>query len=182
LTWDIQDGKPTLTEFGYKAHSGEVDMPAEYGGGKFRDGGNQMNNSTLNLSMINPETGEPYNHIMWTSYLNHEPNPVTKSWREAMGALTTKEYVIKHNKVAVQPAYFSEQPPAEEPSDIKQKKAEVGKVIKEYSWKIMFAKNDDEFINLKTQMISKAKGLGYDDVLNWEVENYEKTVGAALKK
>ena len=70
----------------------------------------------------------------------------------------------------------------EKPSDIKQKHGEVGKVIKEYSWKMMFAKGDNEFSSLKQQMISKAKGLGYDDVVKWEVDQYEKTVGAALKK
>ncbi|RCW49651.1 extracellular solute-binding protein [Paenibacillus prosopidis] len=182
LMWDIQDGKPTLTEFGYKAITNSVNMPDEYGGGLFKDGGNQINNSTLNLSTINPETGEPYDHTMWTSYLENNPNPVTKSWRDAMGALTVKEYVVNNNKVAVQPPYFSEQARMEEPSDIKQKKAEVGKVIKEYSWKMMFAKDDNQFASLKEDMVSKAKGLGYDEVLKWQVENYEKTVGAALKK
>ncbi|MGF7030875.1 putative aldouronate transport system substrate-binding protein [Paenibacillus mucilaginosus] len=182
LLWDIQDGKPTLTEFGYKAVTNSVDMPAEYGGGLFKDGGNQINNSTIALSTINPETGEPYDYTMWTSYLNKNPNPVTKSWRDAMGALTIKDYVVKNNKVVVKPPYFSEQAPMEEPSGIKQKKAEVGKVIKEYSWKMMFAKDDNEFASLKEAMISKAKGLGYDEVIKFQVENYEKTVGAALKK
>ncbi|QYR22646.1 ABC transporter substrate-binding protein [Paenibacillus sp. sptzw28] len=182
LLWDIVDGKPTLTEFGYKAVSNSVDMPAEYGGGLFKDGVNQMNNRTVNLSMINPETGEPYDYSMWTSYLNNNPNPVTKSWRDAMDALTVKDYVVKNNKVAVQPPYFSDKAKTQEPSDIKQKKAEVGKVIKEYSWKMMFAKNDNEFASLKEAMVSKAKGLGYDDVIKFQVDNYEKTVGAALKK
>ena len=134
------------------------------------------------MSTINPETGEPYDYTMWTSYLENNPNPVTKSWRDAMGELTVKDYVVKNNKVAVQPPYFSEQARTEEPSDIKQKKAEVGKVIKEYSWKMMYAKDDNEFASLKEDMVSKAKGLGYDEVIKWQVENYEKTVGAALKK
>ncbi|WP_028611529.1 ABC transporter substrate-binding protein [Paenibacillus harenae] len=182
LMWDIQDGKPTLTEFGYKAITNSVNMPDEYGGGLFKDGGNQINNSTLNLSTINPETGEPYDHTMWTSYLENNPNPVTKSWRDAMGELTVKDYVVKNNKVAVQPPYFSEQARTEEPSSIKQKKSEVGKVIKEYSWKMMYAKDDNEFTRLNEEMVSKAKGLGYDEVVKWQAENYEKTVGAALKK
>lgn len=182
LMWDIQDGKPTLTEFGYKAITNSVNMPDEYGGGLFQDGVNKINNSTLNLSTINPETGEPYDYTMWTSYLENNPNPVTKSWRDAMGELTVKDYVVKNNKAAVQPPYFSEQARTEEPSGIKQKKAEVGKVIKEYSWKMMYAKDDNEFASLKEKMVSKAKGLGYDEVIKWQVENYEKTVGAALKK
>jgi putative aldouronate transport system substrate-binding protein len=182
LIWDIKDGKPTLTDFGYKAVTGSAKMPDEYGGGQYSDGFFQANNSTISKSMINPETGEPYDYAMWTSYLNHNPDPVTKSWRDAMGALTVRDYVVKNNKVAVAPAYASTQAPVEQPADIKQKNSEVGKVIKEYSWKMMFAKDDNEFNSLKQQLITKAKGLGYDDVVKWDVEQYEKTVGAALKK
>ena len=46
----------------------------------------------------------------------------------------------------------------------------------------MFAKDDNEFNSLKQQLVTKAKGLGYDEVVKWQVEQYEKTVGAALKK
>ncbi|MDQ0886374.1 putative aldouronate transport system substrate-binding protein [Paenibacillus sp. V4I9] len=182
LIWDIKDGKPTLTDFGYKAITNSVNMPDEYGGGLYKDGVNQINNATISKSMINPETGEPYDYTMWTSYLNHNPDPVTKSWRDAMGALTVRDYVVKNNQVAVAPEYSSSEAPAEQPADIKQKNSEVGKVIKEYSWKLMFAKDDNEFNSLKQQLITKAKGLGYDDVVKWQVDKYEKTVGAALKK
>ncbi|WP_082614773.1 ABC transporter substrate-binding protein [Paenibacillus sp. Soil787] len=182
LIWDIKDGKPTLTDFGYKAITNSVNLPDEYGGGLYKDGTNQINNTTISTSMTNPETGEPYDYTLWTSYLNHNPDPVVKSWRDTMGSLTMKDYVVKHNQALVQPAFFNGQPPASEPSDIKQKHGEVGKVIKEYSWKMMFAKDDNEFSSLKQQMIAKAKGLGYDDVVKWEVDQYEKTVGAALKK
>ncbi|MDQ0901106.1 MULTISPECIES: ABC transporter substrate-binding protein [unclassified Paenibacillus] len=182
LIWDIKDGKSTLTDFGYKAIVNSVNMPDEYGGGLYKDGTNQINNSTISRSMNNPETGEPYDYTMWTSYLNHNPDPVTKSWRDAMGALTVKDYVVKHNQVAVAPAYNSSVAAVDQPADIKQKNSEVGKVIKEYSWKLMFAKNDNEFNSLKQQLITKAKGLGYDEVVKWQVDQYEKTVGAALKK
>ena len=38
LIWDIKDGKPTLTDFGYKAITNSVNMPDEYGGGLYKDG------------------------------------------------------------------------------------------------------------------------------------------------
>ena len=64
------------------------------------------------MSMINPETGEPYDYTMWTSYLNHNPDPVMKSWRDAMGALTVRDYVVKNNQVAVAPEYSNSEAPA----------------------------------------------------------------------
>ena len=43
-----------------------------------------------------------------------------------MGSLTMKDYVVKHNQVLVQPAYFNGQAAGAEPSDIKQKHGRSG--------------------------------------------------------
>ncbi|MDQ0062903.1 ABC transporter substrate-binding protein [Paenibacillus harenae] len=184
LLWDLNSkGKPELTDLGYKAlPANNVPIPDQYGGGNFKDGTNQLNNATLALTMINPETGEPYDYTLWTSYLEHNPDPVTKSWSDAMGVLTQKQYVVKHDLISVHPAFFNGKPPAEEPADIKLKRGEVGKVIKQYSWQMMFAKSDDQFNKLKQDMMTKAKGLGYDDVIKWQADQYENTVATMYKK
>ena len=44
----------------------------------------------------------------------------------------------------------------------------VGSVVKQYSWKMIYAKSADEFNSLKDEMISKAKGLGYDKMVSLE--------------
>ncbi|WP_199621462.1 extracellular solute-binding protein [Paenibacillus alkalitolerans] len=178
LAWDIDDkGKPYVTEYGWKALPANAEpVPEEYGGGTFKDGMNQINNTTLKMSTINPETEEPYDYNLWTSTLNHDPDPVTKSWREAMGVMTPKEYFEKNNKMAVMKAIFTGSAPATPPADIQQKTSEIGKVIKEYSWKMVFAKNEDEYNKLKAELISKAKGLGYDDVVKYNVDETTKTV------
>lgn len=177
LTWDIKDGKPYVTDFGWKAlPSNDVQVPAEYGGGSFKDGISQINNTTITKSMINPETGEPYDYTLWKSTLEHNPDPVTKSWRDSMGVMTPKDYLVKNNMVAVVKETFTGSAPTPLPSDIQQKQSEIGKIIKEYSWKMIFAKTDAEFNNLKQQMVSKAKGLGYDSVVAWEIDQTKKTV------
>ncbi|WP_219638851.1 ABC transporter substrate-binding protein [Cohnella sp. CFH 77786] len=178
LAWDIgKDGKPALTDFGKKATAnGDTPIPAQYGGGTWKNGVSALNNATLATSQINPNTGEPYDYNLWKSTLTANPDPVTKSWREAMGVTTSKELFVKNNQIAVTKPFFNGQPAAQEPSDIKLKHSQVGKVIKEYSWKMMFAKNQGEFDQLKQQMDQKAKGLGYDDVVNWEVQQTKNTV------
>ncbi|MET3849058.1 MULTISPECIES: ABC transporter substrate-binding protein [unclassified Paenibacillus] len=183
LAWDIgKDGKPVLTDFGKKATTnGDTPVPAQYGGGTWRNGVSQLNNSTLTTSQINPNTGAPYDSNLWNSTLTANPDPVTKSWREAMGVTTSKELFVKNNQVAVTKPFFNGQPSAQEPSDIKLKHTQVGKVIKEYSWKMMFAKDQSEFDQLKQQMVQKAKGLGYDDVVNWEVQQTKNTVFTMYK-
>ncbi|MBD0383212.1 extracellular solute-binding protein [Paenibacillus sedimenti] len=180
LAWDIKDGKPFVTEYGWKALPANAEpVPAEYGGGTFKDGTNQINNTTLKNSMIHPETKEPYDYNLWNSTLTHNTNPADKSWREAMGVLTPKEYFVKHNMVAVQKPVFTGTAPVTPPSDIQQKQSEVGKVIREHSWKMVFAKNEAEFNKLKEQLLTKAKGLGYDEVVNFQLEQTKKTVWAA---
>ncbi|KGE18805.1 hypothetical protein [Paenibacillus wynnii] len=101
----------------------------------------------MKLTNINPDTGEMYDYNLWTSTLNHNPDPVTKSWREAMGVMTAKEYFVKNNMI---------------------------EVSKPYSWKMVFAKKDAQYNKLKEEMITKSKGLGYDEAIAFEVGNAEK--------
>jgi len=178
LTWDLdENGKPHLTEYGWKALPANSEpVPAEYGGGTFKDGMNQINNTTLKLTMIHPATGEPYDYNLWTSTLNHDPDPVTKSWREAMGAMTAKEYFVKNDRIEVSQPFFTTETPATLPAEMQQKISEIGKIIKENSWKMIFAKNESEYDKLKQEMLTKAKGLGYDEVVKYEVDLASKTV------
>jgi putative aldouronate transport system substrate-binding protein len=181
LAWDIKDGKPFVTDYGWKALPANAEpVPEQYGGGNFKDGVSALNNTTIMLSSTNPETGEPYNYQLWNSTLTHDPDPVTKSWRDAMGVLTPKDYFVKSGKIAVWKPTFTGAAPAAEPSDLKQKRSEVGKVIKQYSWKMIFAKNENEYNSLKQEMQQKAKGLGYDDVVKWELEQTKNTVWKAM--
>lgn len=186
MAWDLDaDGKPTLTELGQQAmYNPDTPLPEEFGGGIWSEGaGNfgKLNNGTLITSSIHPETGEPYDFNLWNSTLTRNPDPVTQSWREAMGVLTDKEWFVKNNQVAVMKPFFNGQAPAEEPSDIKLKHSQVGKVIKEFSWKMMFAKDQAEYDSLKEQMVKKAKGMGYDDVIAWEAEQTTNTVFTMYK-
>ncbi|MBT2291830.1 hypothetical protein J7E73_22420 [Paenibacillus albidus] len=113
LAWDIDEsGKPFVTEFGWKALPANAEpVPAEYGGGTFKDGTNQINNMTLKLKNINPDTGETYDYNLWPSTLNHDPDPVTKSWREAMGVITAREYFVKNNMIEVSKPFFTTETP-----------------------------------------------------------------------
>lgn len=178
LAWDIDDqGKPFVTEYGWKALPASSEpVPAEYGGGTFKDGMNQINNTTLKLTNIHPDTGEPYDYNLWNSTLNHDPDPVTQSWREAMGATTAKEYFVNNEMIEVSKPFFTTETPATTPAQLQQKIDGIGKIVKEYSWKMIFAKNEAEYNSLKEEMITKSKGLGYDEVVQYEVELAERTV------
>lgn len=164
LTWDVKDGKPYVTDFGWKCYQDPTtQIPAEYGGGTFKDGMNQINFANIKPTLKNPEVNEPYDHNLWTTTLNRNPSKLESDWRAKMGALTAKEYLVKNNMLAVSPQGFNGKEPLIMDKSLEQKNTQIGTVMQQYSWKMVFAKNEAEYNKLKQEMISKVKGLGYDE-------------------
>lgn len=176
LLWDIgSDGKPYVTDLGWQAYQDQkgTQIPKEYGGGNFDDGVNKMNFSFVIPAETNPETGEPYDHNLWETSLKRNPNKLESEWREKMGVLTAKEYFVKNNAIAVAPQGFTGKEPLTMDQSLLQKNKQIGTVIQQYSWKMVFAKNEDEYNKLKADMLKKVKGLGYDEVLAFSVKKAE---------
>lgn len=97
-----------------------------------------------------------------------------------MGVLTSKEYFIKNNKIAVCEPVFTGKAPDVMSKMMEQKKGQVATVIRQYSWKMVFAKNQSEFDSMLREMTTKAKGLGYDQVVKWNID-YAKQVFLARR-
>ncbi len=175
LVWKLENGKQVLTEFGEQAMpSNPTPVPEQFGGGNWKDGKNQINNTTFKMTNVNPITGDPYDWELWTSTLAKAPNKMEESWRAAMGANTAKEYLQQNNLLAVEKQIFTGTAPVPYSDALEQKRGQVAEVIKQYSWKMVFAKNEAEFGKLKQEMIDKAKGLGYEEVLAFNKEQNQK--------
>ncbi len=173
LTWDINaDGKPYITDFGWKAFSDQQNtkIPEEYGGGDFYYGQNQMNFSFVVPAMVDPETGEPYDHNLWETSIKRNPSKLDQDWREKTGVLTAKEYFVKNNKIAVAAQGFTGKPPLMMDQALQQKNKQIGTIIQQYSWRMVFAKDQAEYDKLKKEMLDKVHGLGYDEVLAFSIE------------
>ncbi|WP_040949955.1 extracellular solute-binding protein [Gorillibacterium massiliense] len=173
LTWDINsEGKPFVTDFGWTAYQDQkgTKIPAEYGGGDYYYGQNQMNFSFVIPGAINPETKEAYDHNLWETTLKRNPSKLVSDWREKMGVLTAKEYFVKNNALAVAPQGFTGKEPLTMDKTLEQKNKQIGTIIQQYSWMMVFAKNEAEYNKLKKDMLDKVKGLGYDDVMTYSVE------------
>lgn len=176
LTWDIgADGKPIITEFGIKAYADQQNtiIPEEFGGGDYYYGSNQINFSFVIPAEVNPETGEPYDHNLWETTLKRNPNKLESSWREKYGVLTAKEYFVKNNKIAVAPQGFTGKEPLTMDKTLEQKNKLIGTVIQQYSWKMVYAKNEEQYNKLKQEMLDKVNGLGYADVIAFSVKKAE---------
>lgn len=167
LTWDMKDGKPVLTDFGKKAFAGEdIQVPAEYGTGTWKDGVSQLNYQAVQSTDPDPDTGSTYNYTMWDSYLEDNKTALDTAWQTKMAAKTTLDYLKQHDSFAVAPgnAYVPEAAGSEVDTMRNQCKA----IIIQDSWKMVFAKNQAEFDSLLKDMQTTVKGLGYDKVLAFD--------------
>lgn len=176
LTWDIDaNGKPAVTDFGWKAYTDQqnTQVPAEYGGGDYYYGSNQMNFSFVVPAMVNPENSEPFDHNLWTTTLERNPSKLDSDWRAKMGVLTPKEYFEKNNLLAVAPQGFTGKEPLTMDKTVEQKNKQIGTVIQQISWKMVFAKDQAEYDKLNKEMHDKVNGLGYSEVMDFSIKKAE---------
>lgn len=176
LTWDINaEGKPFVTDFGWKAYADQqnTQVPEEFGGGDYYYGQNQLNFSFIVPAMTNPETDEPYDHNLWTTTLERNPSKLDSDWRAKMGVLTPKEYFVKNNLIAIAPQGFTGKEPLLMDKTLEQKNKQIGTIIQQYSWKMVFTKNQAEFDKLNKEMHDKVNGLGYAEVMEFSIKKAE---------
>lgn len=171
LTWEMKDGEPVLTEFGQQALlDGDGDVPEEYGGGSYKDGVSALNVNTVLPIDINPDTGFPYAYTMWESYQNETTDPVKEDWSKNMGgAESTIGYLEENDQLLVAPGASYVAP--EDSSEISTLRNQAKATIIEYSWRMVFAKDEAEFDQLLKEMQETADGLGYQTVLEFDMNN-----------
>ncbi len=175
MAWEYdENGKPYLTELGIEIYNNSLtEIPAEWGGGTFSDGGPKFSPGTISGTTVSKVSGEPFSYRYWSSTLAYDTNPTLDKWREHMGVQTPKEYFVKNDLVSLYKVPFATTGARVMSQDLEQIKASVGSVVQEYSWRMVFAKDEDEFNELWDEMIDKAYGLGYQEFLDWTIEGVE---------
>lgn len=171
LTWQMKGDEPVLTEFGQKAlFGGGANVPAQWGGGTYKDGVSALNMSTEVANDIDPQTKQSFNPQLWPSVLKHNDDALTTDWSEHMGgAKTTMEYLEKNKEILVAPGASYTAP--EEPSTISNLRGQIKTVIIANSWKASMADSDAQFNQLLDEMREKVTGLDFKTVLDWDMKN-----------
>lgn len=178
LTWELnEDGLPQLTEYGKEAlPNNQVEVPEEYGGGNWKDGVSALNFKTVNLSDIDPNTGEAYDYSQWTTTIADNETALSQDWSEVMGASTTMEYLEANDMIIVSPGSTYSVPEAD--SNITTVRGQCKSTIIDSSWQMIFASSESEFESLAEDMRTTAIGLGYEDVLEVDMQNAEDQTAA----
>lgn len=175
VCWYYDDeGNTHATELGKLMRNDRTTtFPSETGyQGAFNDGANQLNNTTWAIDAENPDSnGERYNWDSWKSNKTEAVNETDADWRQYFGVNTPDEYLVsKPYKISLGTAYSE----GRRDDDLKVVWAQVTKAIVDYSWKAIYAKSDREFDILVNQMIKAAVDYGYDQCVEWSLEEAAK--------
>ena len=176
LTYTVENGKYTPTEDGLNRFSAEVTVPDDMGGGNWNDGNNMINQWIVASCDINPDTGEPYSDQMWSTTRKMNETKTTKEWTEKFGAADDVEYLLNNNMMTVVPSINMSL--AIDTTDISLERKQCGDVIKEASWRMVFASDEADFDAQWDEMVSQLDGLGYADVVAFDTDKYQPMLDA----
>lgn len=169
-TWNLDsEGKPALTEDAWQyVNDLTMELPE---GGKWGDGTRVLGFNGLSLAFVNPKTQEPINYQLWESTKEHNIANQTKlqtDWTGVTGYQYTIDYVMGEKLYMEMPLAKSLITPMTD--EISSQAARIGDIVKENSWKMVFAKDDAEFESLYNDMVTKAEGLGLKEVYESSIE------------
>lgn len=172
------DGKLTLTDDGLVRYSQEVTVPDDLGGGNWNDGNDQINQWIVASVDINPNTGDCYGSDLWTSTLEMNKTKTTEEWTEKFGAVDDVNYLLDNNMMTVSPSINIVL--ENDTTDISLIRKQCGDIIKETSWKMVYAADDAEFEQMWDDMTTQLEGFGFSDLTAFDTEKYQKVVDARI--
>jgi multiple sugar transport system substrate-binding protein/putative aldouronate transport system substrate-binding protein len=175
VTWDYdEDGNTYFTELGKKTNNDKSTQMEDGYTGTYKDGELQINCTTWSIDASNPDSnGETYNDENWKSNQSEAICDTDQDWRDYTGCTTIDEYMSKGNyRVSLGTAYVE----GTKTDELKTTWAQVTNCIIDYSWKAIYAETDEEYDSIVAEMIEKANDYGYDDCLEWSLNE------AAIRK
>jgi len=179
VLWDVgTDGLRYRTEQGWNIIQNDLDMP---GGGKFGNALKIINSPTITPYTINPATNnQTLGSDYWESVIAYQPTRLVQDWRDKNGGFLNMLEKAKTTGQVIK-ASPAQNMMAAVPDDLQLEMTQIGDVVKTSSWKMVYAKDDTEFEALWTDLQTKAKGLGIDDIVSWSVQEWNNAKANADK-
>jgi putative aldouronate transport system substrate-binding protein len=173
------DGKFKFTDKGQTAFTNNLPVPEANGGGGFKDGQSAINSMIMGDFCKDPDTGEFYNPNYWSSTIEANKTALTNEWMQKYQAKNSVDYLKKNNMIDIVPnvnASFET-----DSSDIKNKRSQCQQLVVNTSWKMVFAKNENEFNQLWEKMKTDLAGLGWNDLVSTDTARCKTLVDLRAK-
>ncbi|MCR5341919.1 MAG: extracellular solute-binding protein [Butyrivibrio sp.] len=184
LTWVNTENGPKLTDFGVDAFinmTEALDVPEEFGGGTWKAGVSGLNFKPVDLKNADKNDID-FCYQNWDDYKEKTTVSITEDWQKHYKTdLTPIQYFEKQNLISVIPG--TEWAAEDYPDYIKTVELQCRQTLVDYSWKMVFARDEDEFDSLQDTMLSTLVRLGFDEVIKINVryaqDRYELLKNAA---
>ena len=170
------DGKYTLTDDGLYGLMENREVPAEWNGGGYNDGMSKINQWPLHAISTDPNTGEPYQSQLWSSYLEANKTTMTNEWSEKYGAEYQVAYLTANGQLNPVPWINLILP--NDTTDIALIRSQCAELMCDTSWKMIYAGSEDEFKSMWTDMKTQLDGLGWADLVTFDKAKFQKVVDA----
>jgi len=172
LAWTTNaDGLPVLTELGTVGLAGGLgyapgpDVPAEFGGGQFVTGAPNFGFTTIlkwRGTEMNPINNSPYDSRLWKSTLVDGATKLDKLWQDTFSATDVLSFLRSRDRLVVNsPSGYNAPPLTTDENTMFQ---QVSQEIVNTSWRMCFARDQDDFDSMWSSMVTTAKGLGFDEI------------------
>lgn len=169
LCWYYDEqGYTHWTDFGQKVYfDRSTQMIGDYEGtGDFNSGSLQINNTTWSIDATNTDSiGERFNYLFWKSYQAAASCDVEQDWRDHFNVSSVEEYMGTTKYTVCDEFSF-----ASKSDDFKTTWKGVTDIIVTYSWRALYANSQEEFNTIVSEMIQQANAYGYQDCVQWSVE------------
>lgn len=161
-----ENGKTCFTDLGRTVKlDGQTEMTDGYSG-TFQDGSFKINNTTWGLDAENLDSaGDSYNYKKWESYAAEANSEIEADWRTVTGCNSFDERMGQTNYRLAPGTMYSGSSKSDELQVVWN---QVATCIKDNSWKAIYAKTDEEFDQIVSDMIAQANEYGYAQCVEFQ--------------
>lgn len=177
---DAADGNGYVrTATGETALMDNSPVPEEFGGGFYADGMLQINQWAVAAIATNPITGHSYSAREWPAEVEKAQTTTTREWSERFKATDPVDYLLKTNTVKVVP--FVNVNLAPDTTDIALIRSNCAQLVKDASWKMVFAKDQATFDSIWNTLKEELDGFDWSTLVEFDMEKLQVLVDERAK-
>ena len=181
VAWEFdENGEPYVTEEGWDIVDNKAEplMPEETGGGLFQDGVYTFNTLGAASSYI-MEDGYTLSYRYWPTTPLHnlnlmklENNKLLTEWMDnGDEAVVLDDYLRPQGMISQASQAVNMVPPVSD--EMEMTVAQIGEIVKKYSWQMIYASSQEEFDRLWTEMQTQADGLGMPGIVEYYTDAWQ---------
>ncbi|MCR5656980.1 MAG: ABC transporter substrate-binding protein [Butyrivibrio sp.] len=172
LTWENVNGVPTLTEFGIDVFVNmdtDIQVPSEYGEGTWREGASSINFKPVDQK-VTDRKGIPFRYSQWQDYQDRTATIVSNEWQKHYSTdKTPLDYYMQRKMLTVIPG--TEWAAGEYPEYLQTVEEQCRQIIVDYSWRLVYAADEEDFLRLKEEMIDTLDRLEFNELVEVNIQS-----------